>query len=82
MKKNVGSIIALALVAFFLLGAGFDFLSSWQLSRPGFVALGILLAAATLWITEAVPLFVTSLLVLFLSIIWLAPSDACQPDGD
>ena len=73
MKQYIGRIIALALVTLFLLGAGFDFLSYWQMSAPGYVALGILLAAATLWITEAVPLFVTSLFVLFLSIVWLAP---------
>lgn len=72
-KQHLGRIVSLTLVFAFLLGAGFDFLSYWQMSRPGYVALGILLAAATLWITEAVPLFVTSLFVLFLCIVWLAP---------
>ena len=73
MKQYLGRIITFALVILFLLGAGFNFLSYWQMTRPGYVALGILLVAATLWITEAVPLFVTSLFVLFLSIVWLAP---------
>ena len=73
MKQFVGRGIALLLVVLFLLGAGFDFLSYFEMTAPGYVALGILLAAATLWITEAVPLFVTSLFVLFLSLVWLAP---------
>ena len=73
MKQLIGRILALISVAAFLLGAGFDFLSYWEMTRQGYVALGILLAAATLWITEAIPLFVTSLFVLFLSIVWLVP---------
>ncbi len=43
------------------------------LSRPAELTLGIVVAAAVLWITEAVPLFVTSLLVLGLELVWLAP---------
>lgn len=73
MKQRIGRIVSISLVALFLLGAGFDYLNYWEMTAPGYVALGILLAAATLWITEAVPLFVTSLFVLFLSIVWLAP---------
>jgi sodium-dependent dicarboxylate transporter 2/3/5 len=73
MKQLIGQILALASVGAFLFGAGFDFLSYWEMTRPEYVALGILMAAATLWITEAVPLFVTSLFVLFLSIVWLVP---------
>lgn len=37
-------------------------------------ALVILILAASLWISEAVPLFVTSLLILFLAITWLTPN--------
>ncbi|KAA3640028.1 MAG: SLC13/DASS family transporter [Bacteroidetes bacterium] len=37
------------------------------------VALIILLVTAILWVFETIPLFVTSLMVLFLSIIWLLP---------
>lgn len=73
MKQRVGRIVSMLLVMMFLIGAGFEFLSYWHMTQPGYIALGILLAAATLWITEAVPLFVTSLFVLFLSIVWLAP---------
>ncbi len=73
MKQSIGRAVALLFVSLFLLGAGFQFLAYWHMSKPGYVALGILLAAATLWITEAVPLFVTSLMVLFLSLVWLVP---------
>lgn len=44
------------------------------LSRPAEITLGIVAVAAVLWTTEAVPLFVTSLLVLALELTWLAPS--------
>ncbi|MCB9618307.1 MAG: DASS family sodium-coupled anion symporter [Sandaracinus sp.] len=45
-----------------------------HLSRPAEITLGIVAIAAILWISEAVPLFVTSLLVLALELTWLAPS--------
>jgi len=44
------------------------------LTRPAEITLGIVLVAAILWMTEAVPLFVTSLLVLALELTWLAPA--------
>ncbi len=74
MKQNLGQLASLTIVGLFLVGAGFNFFAERQMTQSGYVALGILLAAATLWITEAVPLFVTSLFVLFLSVIWLAPT--------
>ena len=43
------------------------------MSQPAAIALTILIAGAALWITEAVPLFVTSLLILLLCIVWLLP---------
>lgn len=64
--------VLLALVAFVVTNEG------WLgpmlgLSRPAEVTLGIVAIAAVLWISEAVPLFVTSLLVLALELAWLAP---------
>lgn len=44
------------------------------LTRPAELALGLVVIAAILWITEAVPLFVTSLLVLTLELAWLSPA--------
>jgi len=37
------------------------------------IALSILIVAAFMWITEWVPLFITSLIILFLQICWLLP---------
>lgn len=48
-------------------------LGSYGLGAPGGIALSILLVAAYLWVTEAVPLFVTSFGVLGLSLVWLQP---------
>src|SRR5690606_33216380 len=50
-----------------------------ELSRPAELTLGIVVAAAALWVTEAVPLFVTNLIVLGLELVWLAP--VLGPDG-
>lgn len=44
-----------------------------KLSRASEVTLGIVLVAVSLWLTEAVPLFVTSLVVLGLELVLLAP---------
>lgn len=44
------------------------------LTRSAEVALGILAIAIVLWLSEALPLFVTSLLVLALELAWLAPT--------
>lgn len=73
-KQVVGTGLTAAILACFLQGIGFESLSSLGLEKPGFIALGILLVAAVLWVSEAVPLFVTSMLVLFLSLVWLTPS--------
>ncbi|MEM0926334.1 MAG: SLC13 family permease [Planctomycetota bacterium] len=73
-KQTIGSSISLAVIVLFSAGIGFDSLEGQGLSRPGYNASAILIIAATLWVTEAVPLFVTSLAVLFLSIVWLLPS--------
>jgi sodium-dependent dicarboxylate transporter 2/3/5 len=72
-KQVIGSGLMLGVLAIFLQGIGYESLASQGMDRPSYVALGILLIAAILWITEAVPLFVTSLAVLFLSIVWLLP---------
>lgn len=44
------------------------------LSSSQSIALLIVLIAAVLWVTEAIALFVTSFVVLFLELIWLAPA--------
>jgi sodium-dependent dicarboxylate transporter 2/3/5 len=41
------------------------------LAAPASACLTILVVAAALWVTEAVPLFVTSLVILLLEVVWL-----------
>ncbi len=48
-------------------------LSGLGLADGGAVSLAIVIVAAGLWITEALPLFVTSFVVLLLSSSWLVP---------
>lgn len=43
------------------------------MEKPTQVALVILLVGALLWISEAIPLYVTSLVILFLARVWLMP---------
>jgi sodium-dependent dicarboxylate transporter 2/3/5 len=52
-----------------------------DLDRPAEIAAGIVGVAAALWVTEAVPLFVTSILVLALSLAWLGPALATTGSG-
>lgn len=72
--------ISLAILAFVAANEGW-FAQPLGLTRPAEITFGIVLVAAILWITEAVPLFVTSLLVLALELTWLAPSLASTSGG-
>lgn len=65
----VGATVALSLIAW--AAGAFDALG---MSPPAQVAAVLLLAAAALWISEAVPLFVTSFFLLAASLCWLAPT--------
>ena len=73
-KQVIGSGLTIAVLAIFFQGLGYEALAAQGMSPSGYVALAILLIAAILWVTEAIPLFVTSLVVLFLSIVWLMPA--------
>ena len=73
MKPQLGTVTTLAFIACFLTGGVLKVFSRYDMSDGAHVALSILLVAATLWISELIPLFVTSFVVLFLSIVWLAP---------
>ncbi|MAY74988.1 MAG: transporter [Phycisphaerae bacterium] len=64
----VAPLIAAAVVA-----ARLDVLASAGLSHEGHVAGAIVFVAAVLWMTELVPLFVTSFVVLALGLVWLLP---------
>ncbi len=71
-----------AMVRFLIaLGAalGIAFIAIWVgrmggMPAPAGIALAILMIAAVYWVSEAVPLYVTSFVVLFLCIVWLGPS--------
>ena len=73
MTSRISKVTVVILVVAFLLGGVFQVFSSWNMSAPAQISLAILLIAATLWISEAVPLFVTSFVVLGLSLVWLVP---------
>lgn len=65
--------IALPFVAFAALGP-VSLIQRWTgLDQSGAVALLLVVLAAGLWITEAISLYVTSFLILFLEIAWLLP---------
>ncbi|MBU1950001.1 MAG: SLC13 family permease [Candidatus Eisenbacteria bacterium] len=71
MPKYLNRILALVVVIVFYFCGVFEVFSGWGMSKPVQVSFVILLIGATLWITEAIPLFVTSLLILFLGKTWL-----------
>ena len=50
------------------------FQSTLGLAPPASIALVILLGTAILWVAEVIPLYVTSMAVLFFQIIWLLPA--------
>ena len=73
MTTRISIATVVILIVAFLLGGVFQVFSSWNMSAPAQISLAILLIAAALWISEAVPLFVTSFVVLGLSLVWLVP---------
>lgn len=68
-QKRAWLIVAALILAMGQFGA-FSILGMNETAQIAFAILGV---AALLWVTEAIPLFVTGLLVLFLSLIWLHP---------
>lgn len=71
MNRNLNSVIVGILIAGYILCGISGTFSALGMEKPAQVAFVILLVSATLWISEAVPLFVTSLIILFLSKVWL-----------
>ena len=74
MKIQKNSLLAVALIVL-LFSAGYFNLFNiiFGLDSPKAVALSIFLIAAFLWVTEWLPLYLTSFLILFLQISWLLP---------
>lgn len=74
-RRLLRSGLALPFLLLVAVLASEDWISRWTgLSHPASIALLLVVVAATLWITEAIPLFTTSFLLLFLEIAWLQPS--------
>jgi sodium-dependent dicarboxylate transporter 2/3/5 len=71
MAKPVTGIVAFALVATLVAGGLLGVLDRWGMPGPSQVSLIILLIAAVLWVSEVIPLFVTSFVILALSATWL-----------
>jgi sodium-dependent dicarboxylate transporter 2/3/5 len=71
MKRPVTGIVVLAVVALLVLGYALDVFGGWGMPAPSQVSMVILLVAAVLWVSEVIPLFVTSLVILALSVTWL-----------
>ncbi|HBE66666.1 MAG TPA: hypothetical protein DDW52_00825 [Planctomycetaceae bacterium] len=85
MSRAWTKAITLCSVGLVLLLTGIGALEFTNLDEAGQVGLCMLVVAALLWVTEAVPLFVTSLVVLLLSVAWLTPvlqnsGNAIEPD--
>ena len=73
MKRRIAGI--LIAVAVILIAQRFEhFQSFWDLSEAQEIAFCILVIAAILWISEVIPLFVTSFVILGLQITWLLPA--------
>ncbi len=71
MSNNLNKMIVSVLIAGYMLCGIFGIFSAFGMEKPEQIAFVILLVGATLWISEAVPLFVTSLIILFLAKVWL-----------
>ena len=71
MKSVKANLAVITLLAVFLLCGAMNVFDSWEMTQSQQVALVILLIAATLWISEIIPLFVTSFVILALAVTWL-----------
>jgi sodium-dependent dicarboxylate transporter 2/3/5 len=67
--------VFLAFFGSFIIAFSLAFIPTYELSEDGVMTLFILLLAAGLWITEAIPAFAVSLLVIALEIVLLGFSD-------
>lgn len=66
-------LLTLVLGLLFFIGHYAGLYTALGLSTPASVALTILLVTALLWVTESLPLYITSLGVLAFSLLWLMP---------
>ena len=72
---NREDITSLSAIAILIVCYSLDmFHQWWGLSEPEQISLTILAVTAILWISELVPLFVTSFIIIFLQTTWLMPA--------
>ncbi|MHC4943683.1 MAG: SLC13 family permease [Planctomycetota bacterium] len=74
-RSFAGILAALLPIFLAILFTGQDLFETWlDLDRAQSIALAILIITATLWITEFIPLFATSFVVVLLQVCWLLPA--------
>jgi sodium-dependent dicarboxylate transporter 2/3/5 len=74
MKLDKKYAVFALLIGFFIIADQMQlFASLFGLNHPQSIALSILFIAAFLWVSEWVPLYITSLIILFLQMSWLLP---------
>jgi solute carrier family 13 (sodium-dependent dicarboxylate transporter), member 2/3/5 len=74
MKPDKKVVVLILLALFFIIADQRQlFASLFGLDHAQSIALSVLIIAALLWVTEWVPLYVTSLIILFLQVAWLLP---------
>ena len=74
MQRGTQIVVTLGLViGVVALGISGAFQTGLGIGAGAGVTFALLLVAAILWISELVPLFVTSVLILFLNVVWVAP---------
>lgn len=69
-KKIISFSLVILLILFGIFGL---FSTTFDMSKAAEISLILVLIAAVLWISEAIPLFATSFVILFLILIWLSP---------
>ena len=73
-KFTPNRIVILLFIGLFVSYFSHVFQSLFGLNKQEEIAAIILIATAILWISEALPLYITSLAVLFFQILWLLPA--------
>lgn len=73
LRIHIAAFIAAGIIGLALLCEATGVLGAWGMPGAAQAAFIILITAAALWVTEAVPLFVTSMIILFLSLVWFGP---------
>lgn len=67
--------VVVAPILFVMILSTLDLFQEWfHFDEAQEISFTILIIAATLWISEGIPLFITSFIIVFLQIVWLLPA--------